>query len=67
MDNHKYIKVDDNKVINVEYIKWIKKMDECLTICTRSVGCTKDQTHKLCKISNYNSYFIFNKLFEEYK
>ena len=31
MDYNKnnYIKVDDNRVVNEKYIRWVKKMDEC--------------------------------------
>ena len=58
MDDSKnnYIKVDDNKVINEKCIKWIKKMDECLAICTKSNGCYIKDTHKVCKINNEDSY-----------
>ena len=54
MDDNKnnYIKVDDNKVINEKCIKWIKKMDECLAICTKSDGCYKSTAHRVCKINN---------------
>lgn len=63
MEN-KFIKVDNDKIINEKAIKWVKKMDECLYICTKSDGCTLDYTHKLCKINNFNSYNKLNKNFE---
>jgi len=68
MKNNKvtYIKTDDNKIINEKCIKWVKKMDECLEICTKSDGCmiiNKD-THKLCKLYNLDSYQKLNKYFE---
>ena len=58
MDDSKnnYIKVDDNKVINEKCIKWIKKMDECLAVCTKSNGCYIKDTHKVCKINNDNTF-----------
>jgi hypothetical protein len=65
--NEKYIKVDDNKLINEKAIKWIKKIDDCLEICTRSIGCdtnTYKNSHKLCKIYNPDSYKKMNKYFE---
>jgi hypothetical protein len=34
-----FIKTDDNKVINKACIKWVKKMNECLEVCTKSNGC----------------------------
>ena len=61
MDNNKiiYIKVDDNKLINQNKIRWIKKLDDCLEICLKSNGCSLDNrgtnTHKLCKINNLDS------------
>jgi len=59
-----YIKVDDNKIINETAIRWVKKMDECLYICAKSTGCSQEQTHKLCKINNMESYDKMNKFFE---
>lgn len=63
-----FIKADDNKVINEKYIKWIKKMDECLEICTKSTGCglalTTGDTHKICKLNNPDSYNKLNNLFK---
>ena len=34
-----YIKTDDNKVINKKYIRWVKKMGDCMEVCTKSNGC----------------------------
>jgi hypothetical protein len=61
-----FIKADDNKVINEKYIKWIKKMDECLAICTKSTGCsiTNGDAHKICKLNNPDSYNKLNSLFK---
>ena len=63
-DNKQFIKVDDNTVINKNTIRWIKKMDECLAVCVKSDGCIIDKnTHKICKINNYDSYALLNKYF----
>ena len=61
-----FIKADDNKVINEKYIKWIKKMDECLQVCTKSTGCgiAIGDTHKICKLNNPDSYKKLNNLFK---
>jgi hypothetical protein len=67
MENKKttYIKTDDNKVINEKHIRWIKKMDECLLVCTKSDGCiVKKDTHTICKIYNLDSYNKLNAHFE---
>jgi hypothetical protein len=60
-----YIKTDDNKIINEKAIKWVKKIDECLYICTKSTGCSNDDTNKLCKINHPESYNKLNKYFSE--
>ena len=42
-------------------------MDECLAVCTKTVGCSVEDgsTHKICKINNSDSYQKLNKYFEE--
>lgn len=63
--NTSYIKTDDNKIINESAIRWVKKMSECLEVCTKSIGCsTGTDTHKICKINNPESYHKLNKHFE---
>ena len=61
-----YFKTDENKIINEKHIRWVKKMSDCLEVCTKSTGCsveTKD-THKICKLNNLDSYNKLNKHFE---
>jgi hypothetical protein len=60
-----FIKTDENKIINEQAIRWVKKMDECLHICTKSNGCEIGNTHKLCKINHPTSYHYLNKHFSE--
>jgi hypothetical protein len=61
---NQYLKTDNETVINEKYIRWIKKMDECLEVCTKSSGCTNIlQTHRICKINNSASYNKLNKYF----
>ena len=69
MDKNSYIKTDDNVIINEKCIKWVKKMDDCLNVCTKSTGCNElnlkfNDTHKICKINNPKSYDKLNKHFE---
>ena len=33
-----YLKTDDNKIVNEKHIRWVKKMSECLEVCTKSIG-----------------------------
>jgi len=60
----KFIKVDDNKILNEACIKWVRKIDECLDICTKGNGCYIGDTHKVCKANNKESYERLNKYFE---
>jgi hypothetical protein len=68
MDNTKvsYLKTDDNRIINENSIRWIKKMNDCLEVCIKSTGCTTifNDTYKICKINNPSSYDKLNKFFE---
>ena len=68
MENNQtlYIKTDENKIINEKCIKWVQKMSECLIVCTKSNGCSNrgDDTHKICKLNNLDSYNKLNKHFE---
>jgi hypothetical protein len=61
-----YLKADDNKIINEKSIKWVKKLSECLEVCTKSLGCSTSNgdTHRICKINNLDSYNKLNKFFE---
>jgi hypothetical protein len=59
-----FIKVDNNKIINEACIKWVRKIDECMEICTKGDGCYIGDTHKICKINNAESYERINKHFE---
>jgi hypothetical protein len=66
MDNNQtlYIKTDDNKIINQKFIRWVKKIGDCLDVCTKSSGCSENGTHKICKLNNLQSYNKLNKYFE---
>jgi len=66
MDNKvSFIKTDEERIINERCIRWVKKMDECLYICTKSPGCSYTiDMHKLCKVNNSDSYRKLNRFFE---
>jgi len=65
-NNVSYLKADNNKIINETCIKWVKKISECLEVCTKSSGCStsSEDIHKICKINNLDSYNKLNKFFE---
>jgi len=54
----------DDKIINEKYIRWIKKVDECLLICTKWNGCEVKDTHKICKLTFPYSYHKDNDAFK---
>jgi hypothetical protein len=60
-----YLKIDDNTIINENCIRWVKKMNECLHVCARPDGCNIeiDDTRKICKINNPESYMKLNQFF----
>ena len=69
-NTNSYLKSDDNRIINEKYIRWVKKIDECLLACTKSNGCSLDgrnswDTHKICKLNNFSSYNKLNQFFME--
>jgi hypothetical protein len=65
MKKEKYIKTDDNKVVNENCIRWVKKMNECMQICTKPDGCILQiSTQRVCKSNSPESYNKLNELFE---
>jgi len=65
-NNNFYLKTDDSKIINERRIIWVKKMGDCLEVCIKSTGCSikSNDTHKICKLNNLDSYNKLNKHFE---
>jgi hypothetical protein len=60
---NRYIKVNENHVINEKYIKWLKKYDECVMVCNKPEGCYEPQTYTVCKNNNPTSYERLNRHF----
>lgn len=60
-----YIKTDNNKIINEKHIRWVKKMSNCLEVCTKSTGCNvkNGDTHRICELNNLDSYNKLNRHF----
>ena len=58
-----YLKTDNNKIINEKHIKWVKKMNDCLEVCTKSIGCSIGDTHRICKLNTPDSYDKLNAHF----
>ncbi len=68
MENNQssFIKTDDGKVINEKHIRWIKKIGDCLEVCTKSNGCSivYGDTHRICKLYSLISYNKLNQFFD---
>ena len=64
-DENSYIKSDDNKLINEQCIRWIKKANDCYVICDNLNGCKEKQKdiHKVCKLENPDNYNKLNQWF----
>ena len=60
-----FIKTDDNFIINQAAIRWVKKMNECLEVCTKQDGCfLEKETIKICKANSLDSYNKLNAYFK---
>lgn len=68
MEKNDYIKADDNTVVNKNHIRWIKKMNECIEICSSYTGCNTNANSKntisVCKMNSPDSYKELNKYFD---
>ena len=60
-----YIRTDNNKIINEQHIRWVQKTGDCLEVCIKMTGCNvqNNNTHKICKLNNIDSYNKLNKFF----
>jgi hypothetical protein len=60
LSSSSFIKADNNIFINTQTIRWVKVIDDCLEVCTKSDGCisnpTMNDTLKICKPINEKSY-----------
>lgn len=63
-EQNTYLKADNNTIINEKFIRWVKKMDECMKVCLKMDGCNKMNTISVCKINNPDSYERLNALFK---
>lgn len=69
--NEKYIKTDNNTIVNEKAIRWIKKTHECMEICSKFNGCFShdilngtSETFRVCKNISPESYEKLNRHFK---
>ncbi len=66
INNNNFIKIDNNIVINENHIRWMKKYDDCIYICSKYDGCTNVFNKGLltsCLNNNKENYEKLNKRF----
>jgi hypothetical protein len=70
-DNNTFIKINDDTLVNQNYIQWMKQVGDCIYICNKVYGCDEKSlygTYKICKSGdNFKSYSILKKKFNEYE
>ena len=63
-----FIKCNDDILITTRHIRWIynNKKEECLSICTRPLGCYIDDTNllQLCKNKEPEAYEKYSRFFK---
>jgi hypothetical protein len=64
ISGQKFVKTSDTTLINLQHIRWVKKIDRCLEICNKMDGCTAGRdTHPVCQYNNPEVYAWLNKYF----
>jgi hypothetical protein len=62
-----FIKINNDTIININYIQWMKKIGDCMYVCNKVYGCDENNlygTHKICKNDNYNIYKILEQQYK---
>lgn len=64
-----FIKINENTIINENYIQWMKQIGDCIYMCNKVYGCDEGTlygTHKVCKGGdNHKSYVKIEKHFKQ--
>jgi hypothetical protein len=66
-----FIKMDNNIAVNKMYIRWIRKVNDCIEVCSKQTGCdmTKQNiinstdTLKICRVNNPENFDKLNQIF----
>ena len=65
ISGQKFVKASDNTLISVKHIRWVKKIDRCLEICSKPHGCIIGQdTHQVCQYNNPDAYAWLGQYFQ---
>jgi len=55
------IKIEDGLILNIRNIRWIKKIHDCMYICTKDNGFNLSTSHVICNTSEKQA-----KVFEKF-
>ena len=58
-----YIQTDHSMILNEACIRWVRKLGDCLEVCTKIDGCNSTNTHQVCKLNSPDSYNKLNSHF----
>jgi hypothetical protein len=65
--NFEFIQINENTIINLHYVQWAKKIEDCMYVCNKVYGCDETTlygTHKICKSGDYSkSYELLHTKF----
>lgn len=59
-----FIKCDDNIILNINFIRWMEKTENCFKICTKMNGCDDISLQYICKKQSPESYNKLKKIFD---
>lgn len=65
LSNLKLVKLNEDTIINTDYIRWIKKQEQCFRICNKLEGCREAGDHLFCKTDNPEFYKEIKDLFNQ--
>ena len=70
--NQEFIKTDNNVIVNENTIRWVKKINDCMEICSKLNGCfyhdslsNTVELFRVCKSITPKSYEKLNRHFQE--
>jgi len=65
----KYLKISPeggkDMIINENFIRYVKRDNNCFLVCSKFNGCDKDSLLKVCKHDAFESWTKLNKYFNE--
>jgi hypothetical protein len=61
-----FLMIDDDIMINERFVRWVKKVDECMLVCDKLYGCNSvGGTYKICKATHPKNYDVWERKYNE--